>query len=322
MTMTLDVGTAALIDPASEPVHLRSGVLRSGESTWREPEDRQIRIDGSTHLAPLADAVAGEFCRANPGAGVRVRRCGTRAGFESFADGQAHAVLASRPIRASEARRAIERGLGFIELPVAFDSFSVFVYRENEWAGSITMPELQAAWRAIRPARTWRDLRPEWPDRPLRLRSPGLGPDLLKTFLRMVDGDRPADWTAAGPETGNGEDEEGGGPDILGVASYAQAARGIDPFRTIPVDGGDGPVAPGRESVSDGRYPLLARPLFLYVFSSPEQVPGLQDFVRFFLRRAIPLAEALGFIPLSDRVRDVLWERFERRHLGAFLGLV
>jgi phosphate transport system substrate-binding protein len=132
-----------------------------------------IKIDGSSTVYPITEAVAEEFKAAAPGVRVTVGISGTGGGFKKFTVGEIDISDASRPIKKKELDTARENQIDFIEVPIAYDGLSIVVNRANTWVSHLTVDEIRRIFLDGSSVRTWQDLRPEWPARPLRLYAPG-----------------------------------------------------------------------------------------------------------------------------------------------------
>lgn len=274
-----------------------------------------ISIDGSSTVFPISMAVAEEFQRQYPDVRVTVGISGTGGGFKKFTAGETDINDASRPIRASEIERSRENGIDYIEIPVAFDGLSVVVNPENTWVDYLTVQELHEIWKPTSAVRRWSDIRAGFPDRPINLYGPGTDSGTFDYFTEVINGESGAcrsDYTAS-------EDDNvlvqgvSGDPNALAFFGYAYYVENRDRLRVVPIDPGDGAVTPSDETINDGRYRPLSRPIFIYVRSDAAERPEVQAFVRFYLENAPVLVSEVGYVPLPDRVYELALARFENR---------
>lgn len=278
-----------------------------------------VHIDGSSTVFPITEAVGEEFQALHPDVRVTVGISGTGGGFKKFCPGETDINDASRPIKEKEVRLAAEHGTEFVEIPVAFDGISVLVNPENDWVDHLTVAELHRIWMPDSPVSTWRDVRPEWPDREIELYGPDVDSGTFDYFTEAVNGQsqvsRP-DYTASADDnvlvTGIAGDR-----DALGYFGYAYYAENMDRLKVVPIDGGDGPVAPSETTINNGSYAPLSRPLFIYVRMASAERPEVREFVKFYLENAPTLASEVGYVGLPARAYELGWRRFESAKTGS-----
>jgi len=278
-----------------------------------------VRVDGSSTVFPITEAVGEEFQNLHRGLRVTVGISGTGGGFKKFLAGETDINDASRPIKAREAETAAEEGIEYIEIPVAFDGLSVLVNPGNDWVDALSIEELHKIWQPGSPVKTWKDVRPEWPDRPLTLYGPDVDSGTFDYFTEAVNGKsqvcRP-DYTASADDnvlvTGIAGDVN-----ALGYFGFAYYEENRDKLRLVPIDGGSGPVLPSPSSINDGRYSPLSRPLFIYVKKAAGARPEIRAFVEFYLDRAPALSTEVGYVALPARAYELGREKFNSRRTGS-----
>jgi phosphate transport system substrate-binding protein len=285
-----------------------------------------ISIDGSSTVYPITEAVAEEFQRANPGVKVTVGISGTGGGFKKFGRGETDISDASRPIKESEAKDAESAVGGFIELPVAFDALSVVVNPKNDWANDITVAELKKLWEPAAQGKImkWNQIRPSWPDRPIKLYGAGSDSGTFDYFTDAVmgkEGESRGDYTASEDDNVlvQGVSSDPGALGYFGLAYYLENQAKL---KALPVDdgvaeNGAGAVQPTAENVLSGEYQPLARPIFIYVSMKATDRPELQKFVEFYLERASEFAKEVGYVTLPTEVYELAKQRFSSRTLGS-----
>ena len=259
-----------------------------------------VSLDGSSTVFPVSEAVAEEFLAVQPGVRVTVGVSGTGGGFQKFAAGEIDISDASRIIRDSEAEAARANDIAFMEIPVAYDGLSVIVNTENTWVDYLTVDELNMIWAPGSAVDSWNDVRPEWPDQPLRLYGPGTDSGTFDYFTEVVNGDsgssRP-DYTAS-------EDDNvlvqgiSGDVNALGFFGYAYYIANEAVLKLVPIDGGEGPVSPSSTTINDGTYSPLSRPIFIYLSQPSAQRPEVRAFVEFYLDQAPALAAEVGYVAM------------------------
>ncbi|MFD2512973.1 PstS family phosphate ABC transporter substrate-binding protein [Pontibacter locisalis] len=280
-----------------------------------------IQIDGSSTVYPITEAVAEEYRAEAPDVRVTVGVSGTGGGFKKFTRGEIDIVDASRPIKPSEDSVAQASGISFVELPVAYDGLTVVVHPENDWIEDITIEELRKIWEpsAQGNIKRWNQIRPEWPDQEIHLYGPGVESGTYDYFTEAVVGESGAsrgDYTASEDDNvlvqGVSTD-----PYALGFFGYAYYEENKDKLKVVPVDdlndaNGKGAITPTLETVKDGSYAPLSRPLFIYVNSKAAANPATVDFVNFYLDNAGELSQEVGYIPLPAELYKEQKEKFKQ----------
>jgi phosphate transport system substrate-binding protein len=260
-----------------------------------------VELDGSSTVFPIAEAVAEEFQIANPEVRVSVGFSGSGGGFKRFCAGETDISNASRPIKESEVEACAAARIQFTELPVAWDGLSVLANPGNTFAQCLTVDELRSIWEPGSSVRTWRDVRSEWPTEEIRLYGPGADSGTFDYFTETIMGET----GAIRPDFQASEDDNilvqgiAGDEYALGYFGYAYYAENAQRLRLVAVDGGDGCVAPSDQTIEDGTYSPLARPLFVYVKHSALARPEVEAYVDFMLRSAAALVPATGYHALS-----------------------
>jgi len=290
-----------------------------------------ITVDGSSTVAPVTEAVAEEFQRANPGYRVTVGTSGTGSGFGRFCRDEIDISDASRPIRADEVEKCTTAGVQFIEVPVAYDGLAVVVHPKNTWATSMTVAELKTLWEPAAQGKVmrWNQIRPSWPDREIHLLGAGVDSGTFEYFTEAVVGKAKQ---SRGDYTSSEDDNVivqgvSGDENSLGYFGYAYYEQNQGKLKLVAIDDGDdtngkGPVAPSPETVKNGTYRPLSRPIFIYPKLKALNRPEVKNFVDFYLTKGIPLVREVGYVPLSDHEYNLVRNRFSARKTGSvFEGL-
>ena len=118
---------------------------QSGKSS-RKVVTGTIKIDGSSTVYPITEAVAEEFRVDNPEVKVTIGISGTGGGFKKFGRGETDISDASRPIKQEEIELCTENNIQYVELEVAYDGLAVIVHPENDWVDYFTVEELKKLW--------------------------------------------------------------------------------------------------------------------------------------------------------------------------------
>ena len=286
----------------------------------------KIAIDGSSTVFPITEAVAEEF-------GILTRRnvritvgvSGTGGGFQKFCNGETDISDASRPIKASEIDLCAQRGIEFVEIPVAIDGLTVMVNPENDFVSCITVAELHQIWGAEAEDQIvrWNQVRPHWPDRPLRLYGPGVDSGTFDYFTQTINGQA---QSSRGDFTSSEDDNllvHGiyGDKGSLGYFGYAYFRENRGKLKALQIDGGDGCVGPDEETINGGSYSPLSRPLFIYINSAALQESHVREFIRFYIGpEGWALVSEVGYIPFQDKVYQLVSSRVESGTTGSIFG--
>jgi phosphate transport system substrate-binding protein len=258
--------------------------------------------DGSSTVFPLTEAVAEEFQKENPDVQVTVGTSGTGGGFEKFCNDEIDIADASRPIKDSEKQACEAKGVEYVELTVASDGLAVLANPQNDWAECLTTAELKRIWEPDSKINNWRDVRTGFPNQPLKLFGPGTDSGTFDFFTAEINGEEAAsrtDYTASEDDNVLVQGVEGD-EGALGYFGYAYFQENQDRLKLLGVDSGNGCVKPSDETVRDGTYAPLARPLLIYVKKSSLTRPEIKGFVDFYLANIGALAGDVGYTALSD----------------------
>lgn len=262
----------------------------------------EILIDGSSTVFPISQAVAEEFRKERPDLQIPVGISGTGGGFKRFVTGEIDISDASRPMKESERAEAAENGIEFTELTVAYDGLSLVINKTNDFAACLTVAELKAIWEPESSVDNWNQVRAEFPDKKLRLYGPDTDSGTFDYFTLAINGREDAsrsDYTASSDDNVlvQGVSGDRGGMGYFGFAYYTENSELLN---VISVDGGSGCITPSVESINDGSYAPLSRPMFIYVNNFSLQRPEVRQFIEYYLNNAALLAEEVGYVGLSE----------------------
>jgi phosphate transport system substrate-binding protein len=261
-----------------------------------------INIDGSSTVAPLSEAAAELFQEQNEGVRVTVGTSGTGGGFEKFCAGETDISDASRAIEDDEKQACESKGIKYEEVQVANDGLSVVVNNENTWANCLTTAQLKAIWDKGSKVNNWNQVDPSFPNEPLKLFGAGTDSGTFDYFTNAINGEEGrsrSDYSATEDDnvTVTGVSGTKGGLGYFGL-SYLQENEGK--IKGIQVDGGKGCVAPSTETVQDGSYTPLSRPLFIYPSDKALERPEVKAFLDFYVNNYQKIAEEALFVPLTE----------------------
>ncbi|MEJ7621401.1 MAG: PstS family phosphate ABC transporter substrate-binding protein [Aquificaceae bacterium] len=310
---------------------LQSAVLSMGAlALLSVPAKAQqiIRIDGSSTVYPLTEGIAEEFQKAKRGAvKVTVGISGTGGGFKKFCRGETDISNASRPILAREMEECRRNGIQYIELPIAYDGLAVVVNPRNNWATCMTVEQLREIWKPESQGKKfmWSDLDPKWPRVEIKLCGPGSDSGTFDYFTEAIVGKARA---SRGDYLASEDDNvlvqfarrERGALCYFGLA-YVEENKGKVKAIQIKNPKTGQCVAPTYQTVQNGTYQPLSRPLFIYVNAKAvEERPEVREFVEFYLKNAGRIARQVGYIALPDRAYRMAEERFRKRVVGTVFG--
>lgn len=275
-----------------------------------------ISIDGSSTVYPVTEAMAEEFRNEDPKTDITIGVSGTGGGFKKFGRGESDIANASRPIKDDERAIAEENNISFVELEVAYDGLAVIVHPENDWVDCFTVEQLKMIWEpgAQGTITRWNQIDPAWPDEEIHLFGPGVASGTFDYFTEAIvgkSGSSRGDYTASEDDNvlvqGVSGDKYG-----LGFFGLAYFEENSNKLRLVGVDGGEGCVKPSIETVSNGSYAPLSRPLFVYVNSSSvKNNPKVIDFINFYLDEASSLLKDVGYVPLTPEEYKAQKEKFK-----------
>src|SRR5688572_6491370 len=284
-----------------------------------------IQIDGSSTVFPVTEAVAEEFQKSKKGkVKVTVGISGTGGGFKKFCRGETDISDASRPILKQEIDACKGSGVEFFELPVAYDALTVIVNPKNDWAPSMTVAELKKIWEPSAQGKvtTWNQVRPNWPNAPLKLFGAGADSGTFDYFTEAIVGKAKSsrgDFTASEDDNvlvqGIANDRN-----ALGYFGFAYYVENQKKLKAVSIDGGKGPVAPSAKTVEDGTYQPLSRPIFIYVSKKSMDKPDVKEFVEFYLKNAPQLVREIKYVPLPQNAYTIGLDHIKKGKIGTVFG--
>ena len=281
------------------------------------PIHGEVRLDGSSTVFPISEAVAEEFGAIQKSVRVTVGTSGTGGGFKKFCAGEIDINDASRQIKDTEIADCKKKKIEFIELPVAIDGLSIVVHPSNTFVTKITKDELKKIWEPGSKAKLWSDVNPAWPKEKISLFGPGPDSGTFDYFTEDVVGKAKAsrtDYTAS-------EDDNvllkgvAASKFALGYFGHGYYMANKNKVKGVSVDAGKGAVEPTEANIANGTYPL-SRSLYIYVSSSSAAKPQIKEFVNFYLENAKRFSQETGYQPLKDDAYKGAAERFSKGTTG------
>jgi phosphate transport system substrate-binding protein len=285
-----------------------------------------IKIDGSSTVFPIAEAVAEEFQVSKHGkVRVTVGIAGTGGGFKRFCRGETDISNASRPILKEEMEACRAAGVKYMELPIAFDALTVVVNPQNTWVKSLTVADLKKMWEPGAQGRIskWSQVHSDWPAQQLMLFGPGADSGTFDYFTEAVNGKAKAsrgDYTASEDDNVLVQGVENN-KNAIGYFGYAYYIAHKDKMRAVPIVNPQGKeVGPSVEAVNDGSYNPLSRPLFIYVRDTAANRAEVKEFIEFYLTQGAALTKEVGYVPLPENAYKVALKHFNDKKMGSVFG--
>jgi phosphate transport system substrate-binding protein len=262
-----------------------------------------ITIDGSSTVAPLSEAAAELFQEQNSGVKVTVGTSGTGGGFEKFCAGETDISDASRPIEADETKACASKGIKYEQVQVANDGLTVVVNPQNTWAKCLTVAQLKKIWDKGSTVNNWNQVDPSFPNEPMKLFGAGTDSGTFDYFTSKINGEEGrsrSDYSATEDDnvTVTGVSGAKGGLGYFGL-SYLEENQGK--IQDVQIDGGGGCVTPTKETVQDGSYKPLSRPLFIYPSDKALERAEVKAFTEFYVNNYQRIAEEALFVPMTDQ---------------------
>ena len=278
-----------------------------------------ILIDGSSTVYPITEAVAEEFSSEAPRVKTTVGISGTGGGFKRFAAGETDVSDASRAIKKMEVDACTKGGVEFIEIPVAYDGLTIVLNKANDWVDHLTIDELKKIYLASSSAKTWSDVRAGWPEKAIKVYSPGTDSgtfdyfkevvasktDSIRSDMQVSEDDNVLVRGVAGDEASIG---------FFGCAYYFENAGQL---KACPIINKEGKaVMPNKGTIESGAYNPFSRPLFIYVNKTSAERPEVQGFIGFYLENAGELSEEVGYVRLPDEIYERCRANFKNGRTG------
>jgi len=284
-----------------------------------------VKVDGSSTVFPLTEAIAEEFQAVKKGAfRVTVGVSGTGGGFKKFCRGETDVQDASRPISESEMSDCKKAGIKYIELPVGFDAIAVVVHPSATWLTKITIPELKKIWSPDSQGKItkWNQVNPEWPATDLKLYGPGSDSGTFDFFTEAVVGKAHSsrgDYTGSQDHnitvTGVSSDKN-----ALGFMPLSYFEPNKERLRALLIEDPKGrSTGPSRATVENGTY-FLSRPVFIYVSEGGFKKTEVREFVEFYLENSMKLVDEVKLVPLPKKAYSLGLEHLKKLKWGTMFG--
>src|SRR6266581_4580998 len=289
-------------------------------------QDKVVKIDGSSTVYPITEAVAEEFQKAKKNAiKVTVGISGTGGGFKKFCRGETDISDASRPILKKEMEDCKAAGIEYYELPVAFDALTVVINPKNTFIKQLTIAEMKKMWEPAAQGKVtrWNQVNPAWPDQAMKLFGPGADSGTFDYFTEAVVGKSKSsrgDFTASEDDNvlvqGVSRDVNG-----LGYFGFAYYVENKDKLKAVPIVNEKGQaVEPSMEAVEKGAYSPLARPIFIYINAKSLAKPEVKEFAEYYMKNGAKLSKEVKYVPLPAKAYTQAWEHVVKGKKGTVFG--
>ena len=286
-----------------------------------------VKVDGSSTVYPITEAVAEDFQKSKKNSvRVTVGISGTGGGFKKFCRGETDVSNASRPITKKEMEDCKAAGIEYLEMPVAYDALTVVINPKNTWAKTMTVAELKAVWEPAAQGKitNWKQINPAFPDRPLKLYGPGADSGSFEYFTEAINGKSKStrgDFTASEDDNVlvQGVSRDVGGLGYFGYAYYNENKDKLSAVAVVAASGKPA-VAPSEETVINGSYQPLARPIFIYVNAKSAAKPEVKEFVEYYMKNGEKLTKEVKYISLPAKAYTYNLEHFAKMAKGTKFG--
>ncbi len=285
-----------------------------------------IKVDGSSTVYPITEAVAEEFQNAKKNAiKVTVGISGTGGGFKKFCRGETDLQDASRPISKTEMEDCKKAGIEYYELPIAYEGTVVAVNTKNTWLKEISVEQLKKMWEpsAMSTVKKWNQINDKWPDAEFKLFGAGSDSGTFDYFTEAIVGKAKSsrgDYTAS-------EDDNtlvkgiAGDKNSIGYLPMSYYEENKKSLKALAIIGGEkaptkNAVLPSKDTVENGTYYPLSRPLFIYVSVASSKKPEVTEFVMFYLKNAPKLVQQVKYVALPAKAYAMAEEHFTKGKKG------
>jgi phosphate transport system substrate-binding protein len=284
-----------------------------------------VKIDGSSTVFPITEGIAEEFQKANRKIRATVGISGTGGGFKKFCRGEIDIANASRPILAAEIEACNKAGIRYYEFPVAFDALTVVVHSKNNFVKQLSVEELKRMWEPAAQGKVmnWNQIDSKFPNRPLRLFGAGTDSGTFDYFTEAIVGKSKSsrgDFTAS-------EDDNvlvqgiSRNQDAIGYFGFAYYAENQDKLKAVPILNRAGKaVSPSMETVMDGSYNPLSRPIFIYVSERSLDRAEVQEFIKFYMANVAKISREVKYVPLPEKAYQANLQHIQKKRVGTIFG--
>jgi phosphate transport system substrate-binding protein len=211
-------------------------------------------------------------------------------------------------------------------MPVAYDALTVVVNPKNTFIKSMTVAELKKVWEPAAQGKIthWNQVNASWPNQPIKLFGAGSDSGTFDYFTEAITGKAKS---SRGDYTASEDDNvlvQGVQRDVnaLGYFGFAYYAENRDKLKAVPIVEKEGKpaVSPSMESVLNGSYQPLARPIFIYANVKSLQRPEVRQFAEFYNKHGEKLAKEVKYVPLPAKAYSHNLESLTKMTKGTKFG--
>ena len=277
-----------------------------------------IRIDGSSTVYPITEAVAEEFAEVAQRVKIPMLVSGTGGGFKRFVIGETDISNASRPIKAKELKKANEKNIQFIEIPIAYDGLTIVVNKQNTWVKELNIKDLKKIFLDGTNVKSWKDLNENYPDVEIKIYAPGTDSGTFDYFKEQIAGKK----GSIRDDMSISEDDNilvravSGHKGAIGFFGCAYYFENQNKLKAVPINNGKKAVLPSPQNIENGSYAPFSRPLFIYVNAKSIDKPEVNAFIQFYFEQGPKLAEEVGYVKLPSKIYARAKEKYKARFLG------
>ncbi len=263
----------------------------------------EVIVDGSSTVFPISRVAQERFYHeVDSSVCVIVDNHGTGGGFGRYLRGEADIVDASRQAKPAEEAEARRVGRPWTRFVVAYDGISVVVHPNNTWVHELSVAQLRALWREDGDVVTWRDLDPDWPNRKITLFSPDDDSGTFDFFGEVILGE---DLRQRTDKVQMNSDDNflirgvAQTVDGLGYFGFAYYRANTRVLRAVAIrdKGAEQAYLPRVETIGQGLYRPLSRPLFLYAGNRElRQERQIRRFLNFYLNNLVDVVDDEGIV--------------------------
>lgn len=269
----------------------------------------EIKIDGSSTVYPISQAVAEEFMKKYKDVKVTVGFAGSSAGIKKLQNKEIDIADASKLMKQEEIDAIKAKGDDVVKMPVAFDGITVVVNSQNDWAKDITVAELKKIWEKDSKITKWSEVREGWPDQPLKLYGPGTASGTFEYFTEAINGKAKESRSDFTPSEDDNVLVKGvtGDKYAMGYFGYAYYVENKSKLKALAIktDANAPGVEPTTKTIEDGSYKPLARQIYMYPLKSTLARPEVKEFIKFYMSEdGKKLVESVGYIKLTQNLYD------------------
>lgn len=266
-----------------------------------------IKIDGSSTVFPITQAVVENFIYSNRDVRIPVGVAGTGGGMKKFVTGEIDICNASRQISDSEKETAKKNGIDFVEFKVAYDGISVVVNKENNWIDSISTEDLKKIWEPNSKIVKWSDLNPSYPDEKIRLYGPGMDSGTTEYFTEEINKKKMAIRKDYTPSEDDNVLIQGvmGDKYSMGYFGFAFYTENKENLKVLGISTGKEAIKPSFDTIKNGSYKPLGRPLFIYVNKKSMEQAAMKEFLKYYFDGSKEHITEVGYVPLDDYSAEI-----------------